>query len=209
MAFELTTISSHRLDEVSSAMQKAIRRGSLDNALYWTSELDLSGYSEYVWKRLRIICCEDIGLANPNITVQINSLYQMSNDIKKLEKKNEKTPNSHRLFLVQAVMLLTLSPKNRAVDWTLMCYYKGERDYREIPDYALDKHTVKGKIKGRKYEDFILVGSALKNEVEIDPEFNEEYYRNTAYKILRDYDSGKDYSAEYEKREFKGKEIVE
>ena len=208
MAYELTTISGHRLDEVSSAMQKSIRRGLLDDALYWATELDLSGYNEYVWKRLRVICCEDIGLANPQIAVQVNLLYQMWIDLKKLEKKQKDIQRGHRLFLVQAVMLLTFSPKNRAVDWTLMCYYKGERDYREIPDYAIDKHTVKGKIRGMKYEDFILVGSALRNEVEIDERYNEEYYRNTAYRILRDYDNGKDYTAEYEKREFKGKEVI-
>lgn len=200
--FELTTISGHRLDEVSSAMQKSIRRGLLDEALYWASELDLSGYSEYVWKRLRIICCEDVGLANPNIAVQINSLYQMSSDIRKLEKKNEKTPNSHRLFLVQAVMLLTKSSKNRNVDWTLMCYYKGKRECRYIPDYAIDKHTVKGQIQKKKYKEFIEVGSLLENEVEIHPFYNEKYYKETAIEILNEYDNGADYTTEYEKRNF-------
>jgi replication-associated recombination protein RarA len=46
-------------------MQKCIRRGLERDALFWATELDRSNFGEYVWKRLRIIASEDIGIADP------------------------------------------------------------------------------------------------------------------------------------------------
>ena len=44
---------------VSSAMQKAIRRGDTRFAGYWALELWASGYGNYVWKRLLTVSAED------------------------------------------------------------------------------------------------------------------------------------------------------
>jgi hypothetical protein len=51
--------------EVSSALQKTIRRGHEKEALYWGWELELSNYGKYFWKRMTIISVEDIGAATP------------------------------------------------------------------------------------------------------------------------------------------------
>jgi hypothetical protein len=39
----------------------------------------------------------------------------------------------------------------------------------EIPDFALDMHTAKGKAKGRGYEHFFNEGSKLENESGSNP----------------------------------------
>jgi hypothetical protein len=54
-------------------MQKCIRRGFEEEAQFWATELDLAGYGAYVWKRLRIIASEDIGLADPSLCVQVRN----------------------------------------------------------------------------------------------------------------------------------------
>ena len=70
---ELHSIGGYKLGEVASALQKSIRRGDEPQALFWSTELDLSGYTEYAWKRLRIITSEDIGqsIEHDNLSTEI------------------------------------------------------------------------------------------------------------------------------------------
>lgn len=44
----LRTRDGYLNSEVTSALQKCIRRGDEDGALFWATELDLSNYGEYV-----------------------------------------------------------------------------------------------------------------------------------------------------------------
>jgi hypothetical protein len=53
------TIRGYRQDEVVGALQKTIRRGLEDDALYWAVELHESGWGEHCWSRLFVIVCED------------------------------------------------------------------------------------------------------------------------------------------------------
>ena len=59
---EQITPGGYRCDECASALQKTIRRGEERDALHFATELALAGYGGYVWKRLRIIASEDVGL---------------------------------------------------------------------------------------------------------------------------------------------------
>ena len=56
---ELHTIRQYKLSEVSSAMQKAIRRADVQLAGCWALELWASGFGNYVWKRLLTTSAED------------------------------------------------------------------------------------------------------------------------------------------------------
>jgi replication-associated recombination protein RarA len=69
------TCRGYRQDEVVSCLQKAIRRGLEDDALFWAVELDESGWGEYAWSRLVVICSEDVGLADPHMPSTIAALY--------------------------------------------------------------------------------------------------------------------------------------
>src|ERR1019366_494517 len=73
---QLKTAGGYLNAECTSAMQKCIRRGLEEEALFWATELDLEGYGAYVWKRLQIIASEDIGLADSNVCVQVRALYE-------------------------------------------------------------------------------------------------------------------------------------
>ena len=76
---QLLTRKDYDFFESASAMQKAIRRSDEQVALFFSTELYLSGYRKYVWKRLLIIASEDIGLADPNLVTKIVSLKQSFN----------------------------------------------------------------------------------------------------------------------------------
>lgn len=155
---ELTSPGGHKLGEVASALQKCIRRGLADDALYWATELDLAGYTEYAWKRLRIIASEDVGLADRAAPLTVRALYESWLE---LRKKDDKRHAPERLFLVHAVLYLAGAPKSRMVDHALIVHYEGKRERREIPDFALDLHTQRGRARRRGWKHFWEHGAQL------------------------------------------------
>jgi replication-associated recombination protein RarA len=172
--FNTKTLSGHDLSEVASAFQKAIRLGLEDEALHWGVELDLSGFSEYAWKRIRIITSEDIGLAEPTLPAQVYALYENWLDQR---KKQDKKHAPERLFFIHAILLLVRAKKSRIVDHALISYY-GTHQKREIPDYALDRHTWKGRRMGRGVKHFFEEGAHLSNRSDLVDEY-EEHARET------------------------------
>jgi replication-associated recombination protein RarA len=133
----LRTHGGYLNSEVTSAMQKCIRRGDEDGALFWATELDVSNYGEYVWKRLRIIASEDIGLADAQVCVQIRTLYENWQQARK-DAQRDRRPIAGRIFLVHAVLICVRAKKSRMADTAQAVYYSGDRPTREIPEQALD-----------------------------------------------------------------------
>jgi len=291
--------------ETASAFQKCTRRGETEKALHFAQDLFLSNYHKYVWKRLVIIICEDIGFAHHDLIVKACGLYE-------IYKANHKvgSPTSKAvawLATARAIIQACEGNKNRIVDdaklWAmksgtsfdflvdkngkqddayldsmveacklgeeqealvfgfkyaedyplkalfvrlleasvLTCCIDGiqmvssafhlydellreKKEYHlpltfivmtinryrenngrdktmtlarqammgqfkcEIPDYALDVHTRRGKIKGRRYQFFIDEGSKISNSVGIE---DDSFYNKFAVGYLQDLDSGK------------------
>jgi replication-associated recombination protein RarA len=179
--FKLTTRKGYDFFECSSAFQKCIRRGLEHDALFFGTELAGSGYAKYLWKRIFVIVSEDIGLANDTILMQIQALYHNWQIIA------EKNLEEGQIPIVHAILLLVRSPKSRIVDNVKMFTLKS--DYKpEIPDFALDVHTRRGKMKGRSYEFFLTHGSHLENEKEVD---GNDFYKAFFTKYLEDYQAKK------------------
>jgi replication-associated recombination protein RarA len=179
MQYNLKTKKGYDFFEVSSAFQKSIRRGLESEAMYWAVELFNSNYSEYIWKRIKIISSEDVGFADPCISSEIQSLYEMfSAQAKKKDEKNA----PERLFLTHAVLMLCRARKSRLVDWALIHYWKThELEFKPIPDFAYDKHNDKGRILKRSWKHFFEEGTRLENRAEI---YFEEEYRNMAIRAI-------------------------
>src|SRR3989304_5569622 len=72
--FQMRTVSNFPLDEVISAIQKSIRRGEEKEAIYWTYEVVDSGMWRYLFRRLSIIACEDVGLADSWAIVVVDAI---------------------------------------------------------------------------------------------------------------------------------------
>jgi replication-associated recombination protein RarA len=155
----------NRMFEVASALQKEIRRGNEENAMYWGLELEYLNPS-LLWNRLKIIASEDIGIANSFLSILIEILHKQYLEFKQREEKEGEEKGGFRLFLSHAILALCISPKSRIVD-DFLTVVKEERNQGkklEIPDYALDMHTARGKAKGRGMEDFLTEGTKLVNE---------------------------------------------
>jgi replication-associated recombination protein RarA len=176
---EIRTKNGYEFFECSSALQKSIRRGLEDDALFWAVEFSISNFDEYVWKRLKVISSEDVGLAEPLASIQINAMYLLWKD---LAKKKDDKHFPERLFLVHAVILLVRAKKSRHIDWqTVYAFGCHESRLRQIPDWAFDKHTKRGRKLGRKMAHFIEEGCLLEN---FHPVYGEDEAKQNALKSL-------------------------
>jgi replication-associated recombination protein RarA len=162
MSYELKTKRGYDFYEVASALQKEVRRGNAKLAGYWALELFHSGYSNYCWKRLLTISAEDCwGI----ITQEISALHTSFAFINKgVSKDKEKG----RIYISKAVILLCVAKKSRDPDHLQNFVYDGNIDIvadelteslsnpnrEEIPEYAFDVHTKKGKLMGKTKADF-------------------------------------------------------
>lgn len=154
----IRTVTGYDFFEVSSAMQKAIRRNDAMVAGYFALELWTSGFRDYVWRRLFTISAEDCYGA---ITKEIEALWQGH----ELVNKSASEPKG-RIFVSKAVLLLCSAGKCRDADHLQNFVYDGKlvdaekwlEDVRrypiEIPQYTFDCHTRKGKKRGRTKEEF-------------------------------------------------------
>jgi len=58
-------------------MQKCIRRGEERESLFWADgSSTCRGFGMYVFKRLRIIASEDVGLADTSTAIAVRCLYE-------------------------------------------------------------------------------------------------------------------------------------
>ena len=168
------TQRGYYIDELLSALQKDIRRGNEYEAVFWAAELE-SFNPRMLWNRLRVIASEDIGPAYPRMPLLIETLERHYFDARK--RRND----SYRVFLSNAIVNLVRCRKSRIADNLLTVVYgeiQHENKELPIPDYALDKHTKKGRKMGRGWTHFFNEGCKLENEAFDDP------YRERALELV-------------------------
>jgi replication-associated recombination protein RarA len=174
--FKLQTGAGYPFDEVVSALQKAIRRGLEEEAMYWAAELE-TRYYDYLWKRLQIISVEDIGIADPQAVLYVAEMRRLYQELKKeYDKEPKKKARSFRMALANAILALCRAKKSRIGDeFQIVVYGRREAGWRlEVPDHALDKHTSRGRGMGRGQEHFWSEGVKISNEAGIDNPYSGE-----------------------------------
>lgn len=152
---ELETSNGYLLQEVTSALIKELRRGDPIKAYYWAREMDESGFGAYMWRRLMIFCCEDIGPANNSMLPFVYAAFRGW-------EENKRSPSKQQ-FIAHSILSIAESPKNREVDdFVVMMTHKRTNGMElDIPDYALDFHTKKGQEMGRDYKFFVEEASIV------------------------------------------------
>ena len=166
---QLRTIRQYNFGEVSSAMQKAIRRGDTQLAGYWALELWASGFGNYVWKRLLTVSAEDCwGIITQEVKALCDSYELVNANVPARKAKG-------RIFISKAVILLCAAKKSRDADHlqnfvydqckgvdaeTLADDLRQAPEYVAIPEYAYDCHTRAGKMAGATKAQFFKAEQA-------------------------------------------------
>jgi len=146
--------------EVVSCLQKAIRRGEEELAMKCAIELEYS-FPIHLWNRLRVIAHEDVGIAS------IETLNFLANCEMYYWDARRRSNIAYRLFISNAILALCRAPKSRLADdfnITLYAEMKNEDGKFEIPDYAIDKHTCRGRRLGRGFDHWLEEGCKLNDE---------------------------------------------
>lgn len=177
MAYNLSQMTSkngYNITELISAVQKCIRRNLEREALFFAHELYKSGFSEWLWKRLIVITSEDVGLAEPNMPMVINALYE---NAKIIAPKKDQKNRMDDIPLMHAVILLCRAKKSRLVDNAKI--WANNTNWRpDIPDFAIDAHTDRGRKAGKNLKDFFTTGAWLENKSNIPDEYQQWAYRH-------------------------------
>jgi len=168
MAYDCRTKNGYSMYEMSSMVQKAIRRCDIPHAAYAANELSVN-YRQYLWRRLLTVSAEDCyGI----MTKEIIALQQADEIVNEKNKPGQ----TNDLFIAKAVVLLCMARKNRDADYVACNFMFGDReltdeeyeqfvDYEEVerlksvsgfdvPSYVYDCHTRKGRQRGATRMDF-------------------------------------------------------
>lgn len=139
-------------DECASALQKSIRRGLEYDSCYFAFIFYKSGFGQYLWRRLAVICSEDIGNGDPQAVLILSAL---NHNWDSLYKNSKDYSLDKFLPFAQAILYLCRSKKSRENDNLANLieeeYNSGKR--LEIQDYCLDSHCDRGREKFGRFGD--------------------------------------------------------
>jgi hypothetical protein len=160
--------NKEEISELKSALQKAIRQGLTEKAMYFAYQLAKQAGWWITWRRLRIIAVEDCG--QPETVVAVEMLYKQFLDVK---GKNDDLSWDAMRCIVCASKILADSKKDRRADEFLELMLKAEQgnveaqkwtnELSQYPDGTLDMHTLKGRKMGRGDKYFYEVSSRVNN----------------------------------------------
>ena len=147
--FNPKLVGDYEWSEVTSALQKSIRRGKERDAVYWASILFKSGFSNYLKRRLAVIINEDIGPANPSALI-LAGLLRLDSITKKVDPKYERQEFNGDAFLpiCNLIIIACRGRKSRIGDELTNLIFDTidkEKKFLSIPDYAIDSHTKRGR----------------------------------------------------------------
>jgi replication-associated recombination protein RarA len=160
---DLTTHSGLAADEVISALQKDIRRGRAENAVKLAYDMVRTSpeLEDKLWQRLKVISVEDVGWGDLIAPTVIDALDRF-------HLAFERGHGDRNLFAIHAVRYLCSRVKDRSSDemtqWVVREASQG-RMVPEIPDYALDMHTRRGREMGRGRSHFYAEGARVVPEL--------------------------------------------
>lgn len=175
------TVHGYPCDVCISALQKFIRRGETEQAVYIAYELAMTGpfWLELVWMRLRLISVEDICLGNPLAQIVVSTLD-------KIRKSLYQDGGIHPMYFTHAIRYMCQSKKERG---SCNLEHLLERKLSKkvlplyFPDYVYDKHTERGIAMGRGEVHF------LREAAKVFPQADTPDGEHWAQALLQHYES--------------------
>jgi replication-associated recombination protein RarA len=168
-----------------SAMQKSIRRGLEREAMEFACELihTSKGFHSMVCKRLEIISHEDIDTqSQPHIVPFVATCVEQA-----MRWYTPEKIGASRMVIGNAIRMMCRAKKSREGDhFGIAVGFRSQLDgYKpELPDWAFDHHTLKGKQMGRGLEFF------RKEATKLVPRVSKDSYEDEAYRMMELKHSG-------------------
>lgn len=160
---EITTRNGYAGDEMVSMLQKSIRRGLEENALRAAYEMYVTSpqFEDKLWRRLMAISVEDIGFGDNDAPRVVYTLNMM-------RKEFPYDDGDRPLFFIHAIRYLCRCKKERSSDHVknlLIHDFETGKPW-EVPDYALDMHTRRGRQQGKDVYHFLTEASRVTPQYE-------------------------------------------
>ncbi len=168
-----------------SAMQKCIRRGMEREAMQFACELGHTSkaFATMVANRLQVISHEDVGLAAAELIPLVATCCEQARKWYEPEKLGK-----WRMPIGTAIRALARAAKSREGDHfqaAIGLANELEGDTPEIPDWAYDQHTLRGRKLGRGVEHFRQESTKLVPAPARPDPYEEEAYAMWAVKSQR------------------------
>jgi replication-associated recombination protein RarA len=162
-----------------SAMQKCIRRGMEREAMEFACELihTSKGFHSMVCKRLEIISHEDIDTADRTIVPFVATCVEQA-----MRWYTPEKIGASRMAIGNAIRAMCRAAKSREGDHfgIAVGFASQYGDHvPQIPDWAFDHHTLKGKQMGRGLDFFRKVATQLV------PQPAKDAYEDEAFKLMK------------------------
>jgi len=152
-------------DEIISMLQKSVRRGIEKDALAAAYEMYITSpqFEDKLWRRLLAISVEDIGFGQTDAP---NLVYTLSQIRKEFLYQDGDRP----MFFVYAIRFLCKCKKERSSDHVKNKLIKefAHGKGTNVPEYALDMHTRRGRAMGRDETHFLTDASKVIPELKSD-----------------------------------------
>jgi len=164
------------VDQLVSVLQKEIRRSNVDNAVLAAYEMHTtsSEVAEHLWRRLKLIAVEDVGMGAPLAPVLLHVLHQ-----------DYQAAGGDWMMAAHAVRYLATSPKDRtSSEHADLVRAKVEVGALvvTVPDYALCVHTRSGQQMGRRLMEWWESGATVQDESPLA----DHRYRDELIDLCRD-----------------------
>ena len=148
------------VDQLVSVLQKSIRRSEVDEAVLAAYEMHATSpeVGAHLWRRLRLIAVEDVGMGAPLAPVLL----------RELQSDYEASDGTDWMQVVHAVRYLATSAKDRTssehADYVRMAVESGDV-VLAVPDHALCVHTRQGQLLGRGLVQWWEHGAQVRDEL--------------------------------------------
>lgn len=208
------TSARYNIFDVSSLLQKSVRRSDTETAAWAAWELCRSGYDSMFWKRILTIATEDTSVES-DITGQVRTLYELGTG--QVDATKEWSPGSERgrVCAVRAAVACAQAESSRLCDYLNNSFERiaeervtaaeecrapaydfpaGDLDPGGEYDVIFDMHTSVGSSRNRGYKHFLVNSSRTDSMVDI-----EARYKRMNMEMVADAD---DTSAEFTDTEF-------
>jgi replication-associated recombination protein RarA len=130
----ITTLG-YTMSECRSSLQKCVRRGDERGAAWWAEQILRHGWWAYFWRCLQMFASEDVGVADPEVAVQVAAL---ASNAKKITENWKKL---HHAGLIEMHGLLLLCRVKKC--WTAThCLLETRRLFRQVQSGTIERPAV-------------------------------------------------------------------